>query len=487
MNTALPIWTLSDVLEATEGKLLGGGAESTFNGISTDSRQISPGNLYVALSGERFDGHHFVAAALDGGASGVLLSNPESVDVAKLTGRACIIRVQDTLKALGDLAQAYRLRFSIPVIAITGSSGKTTTKEMLAAILEQEKVILKTQGNFNNQIGLPQTLFRLTGQHEVAILEMGTNMRGEIRRLTDIARPDIGLITNIGPAHLAGFGSVEAVREEKGDLFFAMNPSGTAVVNLDDEAVRLLAERWPGRTVTFSMSASADVRVRDVKKNGARGMIFHLHVGEQSCRVDMKIAGVHNIYNAMGAAAAAYAGGATLESIRRGLSNAQAVSGRMEMIRLQNGAYLVNDAYNANPASVREALLTLRDMKGAHRAFVLLGDMLELGDAAAEMHRKVGMLLATTGVAAVFLQGDYAGHTASGALDGGLDEAQVMFLDRDDFVMTYLKKQVRKGDWILLKGSRRLKMDRFVSMVCEQFGDGRTEASEPAHPPGGQT
>ena len=386
------------------------------------------------------------------------------------------MEVVDTLRALGDLAHAHRRRFSIPVIGLTGSSGKTTTKEMLSCILERERKVLKTEGNLNNLIGLPQTIFRMTGQHEIAVLEMGTNKRGEIKRLTQIALPDIGLITNVGPAHLAGFGTIDAVGEEKGDLFFNMIPSGIAVVNLDDEAVCNVADRWAGRRVTFSMRAGADVSVNDIRKNGARGTSFNLLMGGCAYKVDMKVVGIFNIYNAMAAAATAVACGIRFESIQRGLNMFQAVSGRMEIIKLQNGAYLINDAYNANPASVREALLTLKDARNAHNAFVFLGDMLELGEAAPEMHRKIGMLLATTGATTAFLQGEFAQITAAGALEGGLAKEQVMFLKDDEEAMTFLKKKLRRGDWILVKGSRRMKMDRIAARIRKDFGDGKTES-----------
>lgn len=476
-----PVFFLSEVLTATGGRLTAGNGDNQVCGVSTDSRRIEPGNLFIALKGENFDGHVFVRPALEAGAAGVVVSEPCQIDLEKPPGRGAVIEVADTLRALGDLAHAYRRRFSIPVIGLTGSSGKTTTKEMLSGILKQERKVLKTEGNLNNLIGLPQTIFRMTPGHEVAVLEMGTNTRGEIKRLTQIASPDIGLITNIGPAHLAGFGSVETVREEKGDLFFNMSPSGIAVVNLDDEAVCHAADRWPGRRVTFSMRAGADVSVNDIRKNGARGTGFNLLMGGRAFKVDMKVAGIHNIYNAMAAAATALACGIRYESIQMGLAMFAAVSGRMEIIKLQNGGYLINDAYNANPASVREALLTLKDLKNAHKAFVFLGDMLELGDAAREMHRRVGMLLATIGVTAVFLQGDFADVTATGALEGGLTREQIIFLNNLEEPVAYLKKQLRKGDWILVKGSRRMKMDRIVARICEDFGTGETERRQGTH------
>lgn len=472
-ETAAPAFSLADVETATGGRLISGKGKTMVYGISTDSRHIERGNLFIALVGENFDGHIFARQAVENGAAAVVAAKDSTIAGGTIDGDTGVIEVSDTLQALGDLAHVYRKRFSIPVIGLTGSSGKTTTKEMLSCILEQEKKVLKTEGNLNNLIGLPQTIFCMTGRHEIAVLEMGTNTRGEIKRLTQIAAPDIGLITNVGPAHLAGFGSVDVVSEEKGDLFLYMNPAGIAVVNLDDDAVRRVADRWSGRRLTFSMSAGADVSVNDIQKNGARGVSFNLLLSGKAIRVDMKVAGIHNIYNAMAAAATALACGTGIEAIRRGLTSFVPVGGRMEMIKLKNGAYVINDAYNANPASMREALLTLRDLKNTHHAFVFLGDMLELGEATREMHRRVGMLLATIGVTAVFLQGEFADATAAGAREGGMTDEQIMPLQNVDDAVEYLKSALRKGDWILVKGSRRMKMDRIVEKIRASFGEGQ--------------
>lgn len=468
-QTGEPVFLVSEAVDVTGGKLMAGRSGDMFKGISTDTRALRPGNLFVALKGENFDGHDFAAGALEKGAAGIMVSQPLQ-DEKKIPEGAFVIRVQDTLKALGDLAGAYRRRFAIPVVGVTGSSGKTTTKEMLACILAQEKKVLCTEGNFNNLIGVPLTIFRLRPEHEIAVLEMGTNMPGEIKRLTQIAAPDIALITNIGPAHLAGFKTLEAVREEKGDLFFHMKPSGMTVVNLDDKEVSDLAQSLNGRQITFSMHAGAEVSAEEIKKNDVRGMSFNLLMGGKSCKVDLKAAGTHNVYNAMAAAATAIACGVSIESIIRGLGMFAGVGGRMEIIRLQNGGYLIDDSYNANPASMREALLTLKDLKGTHDAFVFLGDMLELGDDARDMHRRVGMMLATIGVRVAFVKGEFAGDVAAGAKDGGLDEGKIMELDRLEDAIAYLKKHFRKGDWILVKGSRGMKMEKAAGAVCDNFG-----------------
>lgn len=467
----LPIFTAGQILNATGGILLSGEQADEFHGITTDSRRLKEGDVFVALQGEKYDGHDFLEPALEQGATGLLVHDETKAGSVAQGKKATVIKVADTLQALGDLAQNYRKRFSIPVIALTGSSGKTTTKEMLAAIIARKKTILTTEGNLNNLIGLPQTIFRLTKDHELAVLEMGTNTRGEIKRLTQIAAPDIGLITNIGPAHLAGFGSIDVVREEKGDLFFNMAPSGTAIVNLDDEAVRIIAHKWPGRRITFGMSSEADVTAKDIEKNGVRGVRFKLIIGDMVNKVEMKIVGIHHVYNALAAAAVSWAAGIDCKSIAEGLALFQPVSGRMQMIKLQNGAYVIDDTYNANPSSVREALMTLKDLKNHHNSYVFLGDMLELGAASEEMHRKIGTLMATIGVNAVFLRGDFSAVTATGAREGGMSDQNIFFLSgSEDDGMPFLKKNLRKGDWILVKGSRRMKMEKIVAQICELFG-----------------
>jgi UDP-N-acetylmuramoyl-tripeptide--D-alanyl-D-alanine ligase len=299
---------------------------------------------------------------------------------------------------------------------------------------------------------------------------MGTNTRGEIKRLTQIAAPDIGLITNVGPAHLAGFGSVDAVGEEKGDLFFNMSTKGIAILNVDDEAVRNIAEKWEGRRITFGMSLDADVTAKDIEKNGAKGVRFNLVIGDKEQKVDMKIVGIHHVYNALAAAAVASAVGIDCKTIAEGLASFQPIGGRMQIIKLQNCAFLLDDTYNANPASVREALITLKDLKNHHSGYVFLGDMLELGAAADEMHRKIGILMATIGVNAVFLKGDFAAVTASGAMEGGMASQNIFFLSDSEDGMAYLQKNLKKNDWVLVKGSRRMKMDNIVAQICEVFG-----------------
>lgn len=469
MQQLSPQLTLKEVITATGATALAGRPDAVFYGVCTDSRLLVRGNLFVALKGDNFDGHDFAQKALELGAAGIIIN-----DAAKTPWKgaesAAVIKVADTLTALGDLAYYWRSRFFVPVIGLTGSSGKTTTKEMMAAIIGRQKNILKTEGNLNNLIGLPQTIFRLNDEHEAVILEMGTNMPGEIKRLTRIAAPDFGVITNIGPAHLAGFGSIEGVRREKGDLFAHMNKNGTAVINLDDENIRIIADGWKGKRVTFSMASDADIRLAKMEKSGAKGMCLKLIIAGRDYKAEMKIAGAHNVYNALAAAAVAVALDIAVENILEGLAAFAPVAGRMQVTRLKNGAYLIDDSYNANPASMREALMTMKDLKNSHAGYAFLGDMLELGDAAEEMHRKIGMLAAVTGVNTLFLQGDFAKVTAAGAVEGGMSADKIVFLSAPEEGALYLKKNLKKGDWILVKGSRRMKMERISARICDDFG-----------------
>jgi UDP-N-acetylmuramoyl-tripeptide--D-alanyl-D-alanine ligase len=233
----------------------------------------------------------------------------------------------------------------------------------------------------------------------------------------------------------------------------------------------MAAERWNGRRITFSMSPNADVTVKDIERNGVKGVRFNLVVGGSTQKVEMKIAGLHHVYDAMAAAATAFAVGIEPKTIAEGLAAFRPFSGRMEMIRLHNGAFLLDDSYNANPASVREALLTLKDLKAHHNGYVFLGDMLELGEEANEMHRKIGMLIATIGVNTLFLQGDFSAITAAGAAEGGLSPQNIFFLSDKEKGITYLKEHLKKGDWILVKGSRRMKMEKIVAQICDDFGN----------------
>jgi UDP-N-acetylmuramoyl-tripeptide--D-alanyl-D-alanine ligase len=469
MTMEAPVLSAGEILKATGGSLIKGGAEWSCRGLSTDTRTLREGNLFIALMGDHFDGHDYLAAATAKGAAGLLIRTDRLGKREAGSKGLPVIGVPDTLSALGDIASLWRRRFSLPLIAITGSSGKTTTKEMLAAIAVRSRKILVTEGNLNNLIGLPQTLLRIREEHELAVVEMGTNRPGEIARLAEIAVPDIGLITNIGPAHLEGLGSFEAIREEKGALFQLMSGRGTAIINRDDDAVGILARRWRGDRVTFGLKSGADITARRVETAGPEGVRFTLVIDGIEVQVRLAAPGRHNIQNALAAGAAARALGIESEEIAAGLEAFRPVPGRMEIRPLGNGAFVIMDTYNANPASMREALMTLQGLRKEGRTIAILGDMMELGAQAPELHEDIGALLAETNVDRVFLKGPLCRSMAAGAMKKGFPEERIAYFDAPAEVLGSLRPFLKKDDWILVKGSRKMKMELVAESIISAF------------------
>ena len=459
----------SEILKATGGALLRGSHGWSCIGISTDTRTLAAGDLFIALAGENFDGHDCLAKAAERGAAGLLIRADVAEKLAMAPEGPPVIAVPDTLKALGDIARDWRQRFPIPVVAITGSSGKTTTKEMAATIASRTRNILKTEGNLNNRIGLPLTLLRLRKNHELAIVEMGTNSPGEIAMLAAIAGPDVGLITNIGPAHIEGLGSLEAIREEKGSLFEVMAGRGTAILNHDDPAIGVLAGRLQGKRVTFGLGPGAAITARRVETAGREGVRFDLVIDGIGAPVFLAAAGEHNVRNALAAAAAAWALGFDRSEIAAGLAAFRPVPGRTEIRQLGNGAYLILDTYNANPASVREALKTLQGLRGNGKAVVILGDMLELGERSEEWHEEIGALLADADIQDLFLKGSLTKALAAGAIRMGFPAERIAFFDDPEQVVSSLRSRLKKGDWVLIKGSRKMKMEAVAENMIAAF------------------
>ena len=425
-----------------------------------------PGCLFVALAGEKFDAHNYVSQAVEKGAGGLVVHCDDGTDRNPVP----TILVGDTLTALGDLAHDWRRAFCAPVIGVTGSSGKTTTKEMIAGILERGKTVLKTQGNLNNLIGLPLTLLGLAKEHEMAVVELGTNRPGEIARLTEIAEPDVAVITNVGPAHLEGFGSLAGVWAEKSAIFGAMAAGGAAVINLDDEYVRSFETGRVKRSLTFGFDSRADVSTSDVRYEGATGVSFTLRIGEAKTGVVMSVSGKHNIQNALAAAASAWAVGIPHDEIVRGLEGFRPIAGRMEILSLANGAFVIDDTYNANPASVGEALRTLQALKGRGQGIAVLGDMLELGGEAERRHRDIGALLAETGILYAYLRGKLSRVMAAEALARGMKEGHAVCFEEPQEIMEELLGRIGPGDWVLVKGSRRMKMEEMVAGLVKAIG-----------------
>ncbi len=430
------------------------GEDVRFSGCDTDSRALSPGALFAALKGERFDGHDFIDQARARGAAAALVEKP-------LEGGFPSLVVADTRRALGKLARAWRRRFQLPVVAVTGSNGKTTVKEMLASILSGEGAVLATLGNYNNDIGLPLTLFRLGAEHRFAVLEMGANHAGEIAALADMAGPDVGIVTQCAPAHLEGFGSVDAVARAKGELFEGLAADGTAVINADDAYAGLWRElAGSRRQLTFGMGSGADVSARC--ELGSERTRLELQTPAGSTAVNLALAGRHNVMNALAASAAALAVGVPLGSIREGLEDMRPVAGRLQFKAGHGGARIIDDTYNANPASLAAGISVLGNFDG-HR-WLVLGDMAELGSGAEAYHRDVGRLAKEKGVERIYAIGTLSRSAieAFGAHGRHYDSpgALVQALRAD--------LAAAAGVTLLVKGSRSSRMEQVVmALVVE--------------------
>jgi UDP-N-acetylmuramoyl-tripeptide--D-alanyl-D-alanine ligase len=466
-------WSREEILTATGGRLIRQGTRRRFGEVVTDSSKVRRGSVFVALKGERLDGHQFVPEALERGAECVIVHRRIAAPARK---HATVIHVPDTLNALGELAHYRRQKFATRVIAITGSNGKTTTKEMLSAILEESSLngtalrgkVLKTEGNFNNLVGLPLTLLRLRPKHRVAVVELGTNHPGEIERLTRIANPDMGIITSVAAAHLEGLSSLAGVAREKGALYRAMDRRGAIALNTDDPWVLRLGEKFRGRKITYGRRG--EVRAEARRSLGANGVRFTLRAGAKRCQVHLNYLGEHNIANATGAAALAYGLGAGMAAIRRGLGRARPFAMRMQ-IESWNGIGIINDAYNANPASMEGALKTLAQLPCRGERLAVLGDMFELGKNSRAQHLKLGRAVARACIDAVYLLGGEANAVRNGARRGGMAAEAVVVAKDHRELAELLRARIKKGDWLLVKGSRGMKMEQ----VIEQLKTGNSE------------
>lgn len=450
------MFDLERIARITDGDFSGRKINCLLSGISTDSRNITPGALFIPLRGERFDGHDYISQAVKNGAAACL---SEEV-IAGLS--VPVVRVANTLQALGDIAAAYRLQLNGPLVAITGSAGKTTTKEMLASILEQVAPGLKTAGNFNNLIGLPLTLFRLNKEHQWAVLEMGTSALGEIERLTQIAQPTIGVITNIGAAHLETLRGLDGVSRAKGELFAGLQ-GGTAILNLDDSRVSCLPVANGVKKLTYGLSAEAQVWAENIEEVSA-GVQFDLLFDGQSYRVQLTIPGRHNVSNALAAAAAALEMQVSVETIVSGLAKFVAIKGRMNLTPLPCGGLLLDDSYNSNPLSADAALDALLSLPGQGRRVAVLGDMLELGEDSAQMHADLGAKVA--GVAELLVGvGKFSTDLCRGAKTAGMKSGEMTELKDAAAAIEYLQVQQRPGDKILVKGSRGVRLEQVAEAL----------------------
>ena len=448
--------SLSQAATATNGKLQGD--DAIFSAVSKDTRSLHQGDLYVALKGENFDGHAFLNQAADLGAAGALVSDPQPIGLSQIC-------VGDTRIALGDLAAEWRRQFKGKLVAITGSNGKTTVKEMCRAILLEavsDDRVLSTQGNLNNDIGMPMTLLSIRQQHDYAVIEMGANHAGEIDYLTHIAKPDIAVITNAGPAHLEGFGSVEKVAQAKSEIYGGLPEKGVAIINLDDDYADYWQQVCQGKNiVTFSMKDQQ----ADVYAEVKAGAVYKFKTTVGDVSIAMNVPGRHNVMNALASTAVALTLGVSLEKIASGLQSFSSVSGRLNIQQGLNGARVIDDTYNANPLSLNAAIDVLTAMDG--ESYLVLGDMAELGESAAALHFEAGQQARKMGVAKLFAIGDLSRNAVE-----GFGEGAEFFEDRDALIEAMIES-MNQSSIVLVKGSRSMAMENVVSALL--LGDNNSK------------
>lgn len=463
-------WTIGSLVEASGGRLTTGNPERAAGRISTDTRNMAQEDCFVALSGENHDGHSFVMEAISRGASVIVVESGRLPDAFHSNSHAtAVIEVPDTLYALGELARRWRSRFGIQVVGVTGSNGKTGTKELVAGMLGQRRWVLKNRGNFNNLIGVPLTLLELEPGHEAAVVELGINVPGEMARLVEISSPTVGIITNVHPAHLEGLQSLDRIVEEKGKLWLSLARDDLAVVNLDDERLRNFARNLHARSVTYSMeNPSADVAPAGPPISRADGVSFPLRLGKEIVEVHAPLFGIHQVQNAVAAAAAVWAMGEPAEVIVSGLAAHVPVRQRMQVHRLDDGRTVVDDAYNANPGSMKAALKAVGTASGGGPFIAVLGDMRELGPDSAALHREVGRRLKASGVTRLITIGDASRHIAEGAVESGFDREACRHAVNHEEAAGWLTKEQVGNAWILVKGSRAMAMEKVVERILKE-------------------
>ena len=449
---------LREILEATGGELISGDPGAEIKSISLDSRTLRKDDLFIALKGKHFDGHDFLKEAREKGARGLLAE--KTSEFPRRNSGFISVGVEDTLRALQDLAAHYRNKFNIPVVAITGSNGKTTVKEIAAHLLKRKYTVLKAPDSYNNEIGLPLTLLNLTPLQEVAVLEVGTNAPGEVKRLAEISRPSLGVITNIGEAHIEYLGSREKIAREKGELFLPLRQEDKAVLNEDDSWVRKIKEKTEAQVITYGIEEKADFRAERIRDRG-RSLEFDLN----GVKINLPLPG----YYALAASATAQALGIDLNLIKEGLESFPGVPLRMEVVSL-GGLEVINDAYNANPTSVKASLVSLKKISESAvagkqgRKIAVLGDMLELGEESFSFHREVGKF--ARGIVDFLLTvGNISKIIARSALEEGLEEEKIFICQNNREAAEHLLRIARSGDTLLIKGSRKMKMEEIVDAL----------------------
>jgi UDP-N-acetylmuramoyl-tripeptide--D-alanyl-D-alanine ligase len=463
--------TTGELAAVTKGRMVSGAPDRRIGRVSIDSRSISEGDLFIAIRGDRFDGHEFVTAALAAGAAGAVVTTaPAAPEAGHGRPAPVLLKVEDTTRALQDIAREVRRRSGAKVVAITGSAGKTTTKELTAEFLSARYSVFRNKGNLNNHIGLPLSLLELRTRPEVAVVELGMNHPGEISTLVGIAEPDVRVWTNVGDAHLGFFVSADAIADAKGEILEGARPSDLLVANADDPRVMAHSSRFAGRRITFGVSEGADVRATDVQHRGLDGVAANVSTPHGHIHLRTPLLGLGNLSNLLAATAVASELGVALDAIAERAGAMRPAAHRGALLRLPGGVTLIDDSYNSSPAALKQSLATIAAATGSARKVAVLGEMLELGAHATRLHRECGRAAAGAGLdLLITVGGDPAKQLADQARAAGLPEANVMHAATSEEAAELALKRVRPGDLVLVKGSRGIRTDNVVERLKVEF------------------
>lgn len=451
----------AQLVKAVKGQLLWGNAEQVFTGITTDSRKVVKNNLFIPLVGEKFDGHDYIEQCFNTGAAVCLTEK----SIPQIDNAAAVL-VEDTGRALRDLATWHRNKYNIPVIGITGSVGKTSTKDMIYCVLAKQYEVLKTQGNFNNEIGLPLTLLNLNDSHEAAVIEMGMSGFGEISRLTGIAQPQIAVITNIGVSHIEKLGSQQGILKAKLEILEGLKPGGLVVLNGDDPLLRDLKGKLNYNTVYYGMNSGLDYNAQDYESLGEAGTQFNIKLGSKTYKVTIPVPGIHNVYNALAAVAVGIEMNIPMNIIVDGIAEYSPGNMRQNIITY-NGIKIINDAYNASPQSMQAAINVLEELCSKTRGIAVLGDMFEMGAMAEELHYGVGSFIKDKKIDYLITIGKDSKHIMQAVVDSGNQTIKLQHFDNNNEALTYILSIVSQGDFILIKGSRGMKMEQIADGIIK--------------------
>jgi len=451
--------SLNQLSEKMGGKILQGSTSLSFHRYNIDSRLTEQGELFFALIGSR-NGHDFVSRAAKKGAAGAVVSQ----EIHPLCKDFALIQVEDTLKALQKLAKKVLSEYKVKVAGISGSIGKTSTKEFASSLLALSHKVLKSSGNYNNHIGLPLSILKLTKEHDIAVLEMGMSSPGELTALTRIAPPDVAVITNIQPVHLEFFESIEKIALAKKEILDGMKTDGTAVLNGDDIYIRKIALNWKGKKIFFGLSKNCDIRARNIKKNGLNGMSFELIYGKSNSKITIPFFYESSLYNFLAAAAIAYSLSVPIDAILMQIKTLNPFPMRGVLFELKTNINLIDDSYNSNPAALESALKSLAGVPGK-RKIAVLGDMLELGPNKVEYHIQAGRQVLRYGFDLLITVGPLSRYMAEGALSSGMSHNKIHSFDNSEEAADKIENFLQEGDLILVKGSRGMKTEKIVNRL----------------------